>query len=103
MASVSQIRDLIRGYLHGEVPLQEFADRFEDLYSDANVGGEPDVLALADCVEAFVGRVAAGYSSESDLVTWLEPLSYDPPMATSCNTGYRDQSASSPYQLIEVG
>jgi hypothetical protein len=102
MASVSKIRDLVRRYLHGEVALKEFADRFEDLYSEANIGNQPDVLAFADCVEAFLGRVAAGYSSESDLVQWLEPLSCDPPMAASCSDGYRDQSSSLPYELASV-
>jgi hypothetical protein len=97
MASVSKIRDLICSYLRGDYKLQEFADRFEDLYSEANIGNKPEVLAYADCVEAFLGRVAAGYSSEADLVSWLEPLSCEPPLATSFSDGYRDQSSSLPY------
>lgn len=77
MVSASHVRELIRNYLAGALDLQQFADRFEAQYSELNAGGDQDALELGDRVEALLGRVSAGYSSENDLKSWLLPLSID--------------------------
>ena len=75
MVSASKIREVIKSYLSGALDIQKFAECFESLYSEINLAGDPEALALGDRVQAFLGRVSAGYASERDLLAWLIPLS----------------------------
>ena len=75
MVSACQIRELLRSYLSGVVDLQSFAEQFESLYSDLNISGESEALAIGDRVQGHLARVSSGYSSENDLRAWLLPLS----------------------------
>jgi len=78
MASASQIRELLRSYLECKIDLQQFAERFESLYSVVNMANDFNVLSLADQIEAYLGRVSSGYSGEDDLKAWLQVLSVEP-------------------------
>lgn len=75
MASVPQIRGLIRGYLSGEIDLQSFSDEFDSVYAELNHLGSPDSLEIADKVQVFLARISSHLASESDLKSWLLPLS----------------------------
>lgn len=95
MVAVSKIRDLVREYVGDQIPLKSFSERFESLQSDAVSEDDSDVLVFVDFLASCIARVRAGYSSESDLKVWLEPLANDLPVPV-CD-GYRDVSSSLPY------
>lgn len=77
MVSVSQLREVVRQYLSGSLELQNFADRFEEQYSEIALGRDLQALALADEIAAYIGRVSSGFWSESELKESLFPLSFD--------------------------
>lgn len=78
MASASKIREVVRSYLSGAIDIQKFAECFENQYSEVNRASDPEAIALGDRIQAFLGRVSAGYSSERDLLAWLIPVSREP-------------------------
>lgn len=87
MASVPQIRELVRSYLADPVGLQRFADQFEDLYSEVNSGSDPKAVSLCDEVAAYLGRVAAGFWDENRLKESLLPLSFEYPLDSNTPVG----------------
>jgi hypothetical protein len=87
MAAIPEIRSLIRRYLSSSVELQEFADLFEDHYSEMNLGNDAQALAFGDEVEAYLGRVSAGLINENELKVLLFPLSFDCPVSANLVVG----------------
>jgi len=106
MVSVSQIRELLRRYLSGEMDLQGYAESFEDQYSELNIGPASEALSLADRVQGLLGRCSAGYCDEAELKRSLASLSFDEPLAANkmetVNSWWRDivipSSAEKPSQ-----
>lgn len=78
MISASEIRELARNYLSGALNIQQFAENFENQYSEINIACDLEALSLGDRIQALLGRVSAGYASERDFQEWLVPLSREP-------------------------
>lgn len=87
MASVPQVRELLRSFLSGGLDLQNFADQFDDLHSEISVAGDPRLVALGDEIAAYLGRVSAELVGEIELKQWLFPLSFDFPLVANTIQG----------------